>query len=66
VAAVVLERFGLAGMVLFKFGLILLVICICESVGRRRPGTGRRLALWSIGLTCVPVMWALVLLCVHG
>src|SRR3954452_10469409 len=55
-ADAVVGRFGLPGLVLFKFALVLLVIIICETVGRRKPITGRRLALAAIAITCLPVI----------
>ena len=59
-AAVALNRFGLPGMVVFKFLLVTFVICICEIVGQKAPKTGRRLAEWAVALTCVPLVLALV------
>jgi hypothetical protein len=60
-AARALENFGLPGLVLYKFAFVVLVIVICEVVGRRKVGTGRKLALVAIGITCVPVAIAVVL-----
>ena len=62
VADWVLRRYGIAGMTLFKFALVAFVILLCEVVGRHDDRSGRRLAEWSIALTCVPVVIALVLL----
>lgn len=61
-AAAVLERFGLEGLVVFKFALVILVIAICEIVGRRNLATGRRLAAWAVALTCIPLLVAVALL----
>jgi hypothetical protein len=61
-AASVLERFGLEGLVVFKFALVILVIAICEVVGRKNFATGRRLASWAVALTCVPLLVAVGLL----
>ncbi len=60
-AANVIYRWGLPGMVAYKFALILLVIVICEVVGRRNPKAGRGLALAAIGVTCIPLVIALTL-----
>lgn len=38
-------RWNIAGMVAYKFGLIAVVIAICEFVERRRPNAGRAV-LW--------------------
>ena len=61
-AAAVLDRFGLEGLVVFKFALVILVIAICEVVGRKNIATGRRLASWAVALTCVPLLVAVGLL----
>ena len=65
VARWVLERFGIAGMTVFKFVLVVIVILICQTVGLRRESTGRRLAEWAVALTFVPVVFSFVLLLVH-
>ncbi len=62
VAAAVLERFGLEGMVVFKFALVAFVIALCEVIGRRNVDAGRRLASWAVALTCVPLLVAMALL----
>jgi hypothetical protein len=61
-AAAVLERFGLEGMIYFKFALVVFVIALCEIVGRRDRGAGRKLATWAVALTCVPLLVAVGLL----
>ena len=65
-ADAVIRRFDLPGLVLFKFAFIVLVIGICEIVGRRNDGLGRRLAGWSVAITCVPVLLAFLLILIHG
>jgi len=47
-AAYIIDQFGLWGTVLFKFGLLVMVILICEFVGRRKPGLGRVLAISTV------------------
>lgn len=47
-AAFVIDRFDLPGVVAFKFGLMILVILISEYVGRRRESLGRALAMISV------------------
>lgn len=54
-----LELFGLWGLVGLKFATVVLVICVCEFVGRRRPKTGRRLAEWAIAISAIPVVISL-------
>jgi hypothetical protein len=56
----VLARWDLAGMILFKFVLVAFVICICEIVGRKHPRVGRDLGHWAVGITCIPVILAIL------
>jgi len=58
VANAVLMKWDLPGMVVFKFVLVSLVICICEFVGRQRPKLGQYLGEWAVGITCIPVLLA--------
>lgn len=64
VADRVIQRWGLPGLVVFKFAFVLLVIFICEIVGRRNDKTGRRLAEWSVAITAIPVVISIVQLLV--
>jgi len=48
----IIAHLGLVGIVIFKFALIVLVIVICESVGRRSNRAGRRFA--TAGQWCKP------------
>jgi hypothetical protein len=59
-AAWVIERGDLPGTVSFKFVLVILVVGVCEVVGRRKDRLGRRLAQWAVALTALPVVLALV------
>lgn len=56
----IISHGGLVGAVLFKFGAVVLVVLICEYIGRRRAKTGRRVAEWAIALTAIPVVVAIV------
>ena len=62
IAAAVLQRWGLEGMVIFKFALVVFVIALCEVIGRRNLAAGRKLASWAVALTCVPLVIAVMLL----
>ena len=62
VADRVLQRFGIGGMAIFKFALVVVVIGICEVLGRSSPRAGRKLSEWAVAVTCVPVVIAFVLL----
>lgn len=66
IANSVLMRWGLKGLVVFKFALVVVVISVCEAVGRRRPEAGRRLARAAVAITCVPLVWAAMLLIAYG
>jgi hypothetical protein len=66
VADAVLQRYGLRGMVMFKFALVVVVIVLCEVAGRYKPRAGRRLARASIVITCIPVTAAFVQLLLWG
>ena len=54
-----LDLAGLPGLVLFKFALVMVVIAVCEIVGRRDLRVGRKLAEWSVAVTLIPVVLAL-------
>ena len=58
-ADAVIAHTGLGGLITYKFCLVILVVLICEIVGRRRPQLGRKLARWSVAITCVPVVLSL-------
>jgi len=55
-----IEQFGTWGLIGLKFLCAILVIVICEIVGRRRPRVGRGLALAAIFLSLLPIAAALV------
>jgi hypothetical protein len=55
VAAWVIGRWDLQGVVAFKFALVAMVVCICEVVGRRNGRVGRVLAVAATGITAIPV-----------
>lgn len=62
----VIFHFGLPGLVAYKFVLVIVVVAICEFVGRRRPETARKLLSVGIMITCMPVVLALALLKLHA
>jgi len=55
-ANAVLETGGFPALLVFKFGMIGLVIVICEFVGRRCLTTGRRLIWTGVALSCIPIV----------
>ena len=52
----VIQRFDLPGVVAYKFGLVLLVVLVCEAAGRKKPPMGVKLAYWAVALTAFPVL----------
>jgi len=62
----IIDHFGLTGMIIYKFGLIVFFITICEIVGTLRDSTGWLLSRLSVMIACVPVFWAMYLLARHN
>ncbi len=56
VANWIIERHDLMGIVFFKFAIVMLVILICEIVGRVRYPTGLLLARCAVALGFFPVI----------
>lgn len=52
------ERWNIAGMTAFKFGLVGCIIILCETIERHRPMVGRAIVL----LGCL----AAILVTIHG
>jgi hypothetical protein len=65
IANTILQRFGLVGFVIFKFALVVLVICLCEVIGRHNDRVARRIATFAVAITCLPVLLSIVLLLTH-
>jgi len=59
-AAGIIDQYGVPGKVVYKFSLVILVIVICEIVGRVKFASGKRLAEWAVALTAIPVVVAIV------
>ncbi len=64
VAESVIDRFGLPGMVAFKFALVIFVIIMCEWMGRRSDRVGHKIAEWAVAITSIPVVLSFVILLV--
>ncbi len=62
IAAAVINVFGYNWTIVFKLATILLVIVICEVVGRRDDKAGRQLAYLAVLINAVPVAYTFFLL----
>ncbi len=56
----VIRHAGLNGAIALKVVSIVIVIFVCEYVGRRKPITGRTLAVCVVAMSTVPVIFAIV------
>jgi hypothetical protein len=65
VADQIIDMWGLTGAILFKFSLTMLVVIVCEVVGRKRLSTGTWLATTAMVVSAIPVLYSLVLLMMH-
>src|SRR6185436_3338675 len=50
-----IDRFGTWGLVGLKYSTVMLVVVVCEAVGRRRPTLGKWLATLAVVLSALPV-----------
>ncbi|MEM9882013.1 MAG: DUF5658 family protein [Planctomycetota bacterium] len=57
-AAAILEHYGFAGMVVFKYLIVGLVILMCDFVADRDWRKARVLAIALIGIKASPVIWS--------
>ena len=62
IAGAIIDHMGFAWTIVFKFALIILVIVICEVVGRRNDRTGRSLAIAAVMISAIPVVYSFALL----
>jgi Domain of unknown function (DUF5658) len=51
----ILVRHGWPGLVALKYSTVIVVIIVCEIVGRKNKKAGRRLALAAVVLSALPV-----------
>ena len=51
---------GLNGIIALKFATVTVVVVICETIGLRNQRAGRRMAQWSVALSAVPIVVAIV------
>ena len=62
IAHAIIVQMGFIWAALFKFAIVVLVIIICETVGRRRDRTGRRLSQVTVAISAFPVAYTFALL----
>jgi hypothetical protein len=60
IAARLVEHLGHWGLIVLKFATVIVVVGVCEFVGRTRPGLGRRLAVAAIVSSAFPVGYGVV------
>lgn len=65
IANIVIEAWGLPGAIVFKFSLTLLVIIVCEVVGRQRDRMARNLSQIAVLISAAPVVYSIGLLTWH-
>lgn len=51
----ILQNHGWSGMVTLKYSTVVVVLLVCEVVGRSRPGVGRGLAMGAVVISALPV-----------
>ena len=61
-AEMVIFRWGMPGLSLFKFVIVAFVIGACEYVGRSSRSKGRMLAIIGVCIAAFPVLWSSFLL----
>ena len=62
IAAVVIAEMGYVGAIGFKFAIVVLVIVMCEVVGRQSERKGRAIALAAVVISALPVAYSFGLL----
>ncbi len=61
-AAKVIQHADLYGLVAYKFGWVVAIVLMIETIGKHRPPLGRRVAEWAVAITSVPVVIGALLL----
>jgi len=52
----IIDQHDLPGLTFFKFAMVVLVVLICEVVGRYRHELGGQLARWAVAISAFPVV----------
>lgn len=66
IAATVIARFGLAGLVVFKLLMTSVAIVIAEEIGKRDEWKGRKFSEYAIVISAFPVIFAFTLLYLYA
>ena len=59
-AWLVIDRWELPGLLVYKFFLVSLIIVIIEVIGRAKYRTGKRLSYFAVFITSIPVAVAFI------
>lgn len=62
IANLILSKAGFPGLTLFKAAVVALVLMTTHAVLTQSPAAARRLAIFAVGISAVPVVWSLHLL----
>ena len=62
IAAAVIAETGYVGAIGFKFAIVVLVIVMCEVVGRQSERKGRAIALAAVVISALPVAYSFAIL----
>ncbi len=62
IAAAVIDTQGFTWAIVFKFAIVVMVVLICEVVGRLHDRSGRKLARAAIVINSLPVIYTFALL----
>lgn len=62
IARAIIHRWGITGMVYFKFGMIAVVSIIAEIIGQSRPQVGRNLLRGGTVIVAAVVIYSLMLM----
>ncbi|MCC5828401.1 MAG: hypothetical protein JJU36_03040 [Phycisphaeraceae bacterium] len=65
IANAVLMQWDLLGLTIYKFSLVLLVIVLCEMIGRLKEHLGRMVSGLAVAITAFPVVAATVQLVLY-
>ncbi len=62
IAKAVIDGMGFVWAIVFKFGIVVLVVIICDVIGRRDDRSGRTLAIGAVIINAIPVAYSFALL----